>query len=189
MHSLLDARSTPVLSRPRLRLCPSGETAFPLFASLTLAGTAIGSGSGFWHGICNGMQRKETEKMRWMSFLLLALLVPVGTTESQGRTRNRVRVHVRPETRTTLQRVARRLPGRLSRLHGRHGSTHRRGHGRKRRVHVRVGRRHGHWKTVQVRVWVPAVYEWRVGICGIRYRVLVSRGHYEYVCRRIWCPA
>ncbi|MFQ5505775.1 MAG: hypothetical protein ACE5F1_13405 [Planctomycetota bacterium] len=40
-----------------------------------------------------------------------------------------------------------------------------------------------------MQIWVPAVYEWRIGVCGLRYRVRISRGHYDYVWRRIWYRA
>lgn len=43
----------------------------------------------------------------------------------------------------------------------------------------------GYWSSVNRRIWVPASFEWRIGSCGTRIRVVVP-GYWKVVSGRSW---
>ncbi len=117
--------------------------------------------------------------MRYLSLVVLASLIPLGSVESQrlgnGGRSNRARGPISQAIRSISTSVRRTLHRRFER-------------NLPRTVHHRP-RRHalcGYWKLVERRVLVPATFEWRRDSCGRYYRVCVRHSYYKTVQTRVW---
>lgn len=127
--------------------------------------------------------------MRFLTCLLLGVLLPAGEADAQIRVQGSVGINVRlPRVRIHAQVPVSHSPRTHRRSHRRIARStrvvvappaHRRGCTPRR--HVR-----GRWKTVRQRVWVPAVYEWRRDACGRYFRVIVRHGYWHWSRHRIW---
>jgi len=138
--------------------------------------------------------------MRFMGVVLLAALLPLAEVGAQSSSRSIVRRVRDAAQRSSVTRNASRTAPKVSRAshrdsrgasarYARHSG--RRGRGPDRRSHSRPVRRShhqhtGYWRSYYEAEWVPPVYRFRRNIFGGTVRVLIRKGYYRPVLRRVW---